>query len=196
MSNPDPSGSPYWMLECYSPTGGDYLDILAYPALDGIDSWLRGSRFAKPPIEPIQLEWDPRSEGPPKALYDAVIPLYRLDLLEALREAGVDNLDCYAVEVSHPETKEITKDYSAVNIIGLISAANLRQSSFSDPSGRGLLDMDFNGLAIDPAKAMNALMFRLAECVSGVVIHNSVKEHLESKGGFGLTFVPPSDWIG
>jgi hypothetical protein len=184
------------MLECYGSDDGDFTDISEYPEIDGVEGWTRGTRFSVPIPEPVLFEWDPETERPLKALYKPIIPLFRHDLLEALRQAGVGNLDSYNVQIRDVKTGEICQAYSAVNIIGLVAAANLPESVYDDPSGRGLIDMDFDSLAIDPAKAGGRKLFRLAECVSGLVIHDSVKEHLESKGGFGLTFVAPAEWIG
>jgi hypothetical protein len=100
------------------------------------------------------------------------------------------------VEILDTKTGRNNYNYMAVNIIGVVAAADLGQSVYEDPWGQGQIDMDFDSLVIDPKKAGGGKLFRLAECVSGIVIHRSVKEYLESKGGFGLSFVHPSDWIG
>jgi len=184
------------MLECLVPENQTILDLRGYPVIDGIDSWLLGSPFARPPTEPIRLEWDPDTEGGKKNLYDATIPLMHKGLLDALQSGGIDNLDFYGVEIVHPITGEIEREYSAVNVLGAIQAADLAQSRFSDPSGRRRIDMDFDGLSISTAATRDLLLFRLAECVSGLVVHELIKRHLESMGGFGLSFVNPEDWIG
>ena len=189
-------GDEYWMLECYGPPEEDFTGIASYPSVEGGDLWVSGSRFDRTVPEPIRLEWDPEAEGPLKALYKPVIPLFRRDLLDAVRAAGVDNLDCYRAEILDTKTGRINHDYMAVNIIGVVAVADLEQSVYEDPWGQGLIDMDFDSLVIDPKKAGGRKLFRLAECVSGIVIHRSVKEYLESKGGFGLSFVHPSEWIG
>lgn len=188
--------SEYSMLECYAPSGGRFTDILEYPLIEGVDSWMLGARFTVPLPDPLRLQWDPQTSGPRKTMYDATIPLLRHELIEALQQAGVDNLDCYPAVIVDSETGEECADYQAVNIIGLVSAADLGRSKFADPSGNRLIDMDFESLAIDADRTFGAKLFRLAECVSGVVIHRSVKEYLESLGGFGLSFVPPANWIG
>lgn len=195
-----PGASPYtgeyFMLESFAPPGGSSTDILEYPLIDGVDSWMLGSRFNVKLPEPIRLQWDPETTGPYKHLYDVTIPLIHQDLLKALRAAGVDNLDCYRTEIRDTRTGAVSTDYFAANIVGVIAAADLGGSTYTDHSGHGLMDIDFDSLAIDPRRALGARLFRLAECVSGVVVHQTVKEHLESAGGFGLTFLAPSDWIG
>lgn len=184
----------YSFLETPSPPGGCQR-ILSYPRLPGIRSWMLGAPFSAPPAEPIELEWDPDSRGERKAIYDISIPLYHRDVLAALDEAGVDNLDTYAVRIRDRALDECCEDYRAVNVIGLVAAADLEQSSHSDPGGRGLVSIDFDGVHIDPAKAHGLRMFRLAECVSGVLVSAPVRVRLEA-GRFGLRFVAPSQWIG
>ena len=38
-------------------------------------------------------------------------------------------------------------------------------------------------------------MFRLAESVMGIVVHESVKQAIEAAGIDTLTFVDPAEWI-
>ena len=202
MSDPDDvedseeKPSEYAMLECWSFETEDFTRIASYPAVEGVEGWYSGQPFEAKVKEPIRLQWDPHSTGPKKSYYKPIIPLFRKDLLKALREAGVDNLDCYQTEISDTKAQGDSHEYLAVNVIGLVAAADLSLSEYADPSGTGLIDMDFDLLVIDPKKARGMKMFRLAECASGIVIHQSVKKHLESKGGFGLTFVLPEEWIG
>ncbi len=184
------------MLECLIPLGQSALSITGYPVIEGIDSWTLGARFSAPPAEPIVVRWDPDTQGFKKSYYDATIPLMRRELIEALQAAGVDNLECFDARIDTPATGEQDTGYMAVNVIGAVAAADLAQSKFSDYSGRRRIDMDFDSLVLKPQAPRGALLFRLAECTSGLVVHARVKEHLESLGGFGLSFVEPTDWIG
>lgn len=188
--------SPYYLLECLVPPGETRLAVGVYPSLDGIDSWSLGARFDRPPTAPIGLQWDPDSDGSKKALYDATIPLLRQDLVDALRAVGVDNLDCYPARIVHPVSGEADDDYLAVNVIGAIMAADLSRSTYADPSGRRRIDMDFDSLAVAAKATRGALLFRLAECTSGLLVHSRVKDGIEAAGGFGLNFVAPEAWIG
>jgi hypothetical protein len=187
---------PYFMLECMVPFGETRVTIADYPTLDGIDSWIAGSRFAHSPRDPIELQWDVDTDGPRKSFYDATIPLMHTELLDALRGSGVDNLDCYAASVTDIQTGEVERSYWAVNIIGVVRAADLSRSRFSDPSGRMRIDMDFDSLVVAPHAPRGALMFRLAECTTGLLVRSDLKVRLEAAGGFGLTFVEPEAWIG
>lgn len=188
--------SDYFMLECFAPLEGNFTDIREYPLLEGIDSWQTGARFAAAVPEPIRLEWDPETSGPRKTLYGVTIPLFHKKLVEALQESGCDNLDAYRAEIRDTRAGTVTTDFLAVNVIGAIAAADLTQSKYTAHSSRALIDVDFDALVVDPEKTRGALLFRLAECVTGLVVHRKVKEHLETQGGFGLTFLPPEEWIG
>jgi hypothetical protein len=186
----------YYMLECFVPKGETVLDIEGYPLIDGIDSWILGSPFQRSPPEPIRLNWDPDTEGLKRSLYDATIPLMHRDLLQAVESCGVDNLDTYAVEIQDHATGEVDSNYRAINLIGIVRAADRSKSKYRDLSGMGRIDMDFDGLSIVTECPRDFLMFRLAECVTGWVVHESLKRRLEELGGFGLTFVNPEEWIG
>jgi hypothetical protein len=186
----------YYMLECLVPRGEERMSPYQYPQLEGIHSWLLGSPFAQPPAEPIQLLWNPDTEGGKKQLYSATVPLVHRDLLQALQSLGVDNLDCYSTDITHPVTAQIDREFFAFNVIGAVKAADLAGSRYADPSGRGRIDMDFDSLAISDAAARGLPLFRLAECVSGLVVHERIRHGLEAMGGFGLSFVAPEDWIG
>ncbi len=167
---------------------------------------------------PIEMKWDEEigggglfwelegrpSEGPRngqgirrKWAYKACIPpLFHKELVKAIRECGVDNLEAYDVRIVDSATNEICEDYQAVNIVGLIKAVDMDQSVATPHSDDGLVDTDFDSVKLDEAAIKGQLMFRLAESINAVVVHQSVKEYLESKGGFELTFTKPENWVG
>jgi hypothetical protein len=186
----------YSMLECLVPFGETRTAIGTYPEIDGIDSWLSGSRFDRAPAGPIELQWDPETDGPRKSFYDATIPLMRQDLIDILRGAGVDNLDTYPVSVVDVLTGEVDPHYSAVNVIGVVRAADLTRSRFSDPSRRRRIDMDFDSLVVNQHAPRGAMMFRLGECTSGLLVRADLRARLEGLGTLGLTFVEPENWVG
>jgi len=51
-------------------------------------------------------------------------------------------------------------------------------------------------LVIDEAKTRGALLFRLAESVNGIVVHETIKNAIEATGIDTLTFMPPEEWVG
>lgn len=188
----------YHMLMCQSPDGVEMagLDYTPDDVGDGrLRLWKLGRRFATPPPQPIQVFIDVGESGPLKEFYDTTIALMSRRLAAALAAAGIANIDYYDAVVQDLETGRIHTSHVAFNIVGTVAAADLSRSRFQAPDGP-LISVDFDGLAIDPAKAGGALLFRLAECVSGVVVHDQVKAAIEAAGIDTLTFLPPGEWVG
>lgn len=123
-------------------------------------------------------------------------PLFHKDLITAINECGVDNLETFDVKIIDPTTHEVCEDYKAINVVGLIKAVDMSGSVATVHSEDGLGDTDFDSVKLDEVAIRGLKMFRLAESVNAIVIHNLVKEHLEAKGGFELTFTEPEKWVG
>jgi hypothetical protein len=182
----------YYVLECFEPF--DWEDSAIFdrsPKLPGVDSWRTGRRFETAIPEPIEFSLLPTHNDQLLEFYnvDALVMTQRL--ATALLEAGVDSLDIYKAVIRHPGTGSEVIDYVAANLIGLVSAVDLAQSKVTGGTSGGLLDVDFEGVRIDPARAGDHLMFRLAENTSAVVVHERVKHYLVSRGFDMLEFVPP-----
>ncbi len=195
--------SEHYMLECYQPIEWDDMALLKsiyFKEIEtwrnDIDSWRMGRRFISELPNPVVVKIMPGDPDDLKEMYynDAIIMSKRL--LAALQEVGVDNLDVYPCVIINEGTGFRTEDYVAVNLIGLVKAADIDNSNVTGGNSDHMLDTDFDGLAIDPKKAKDYLMFRLAENTSAIVIHRSVKEHLIEKGFTMLSYVEPKDWIG
>lgn len=56
------------------------------------------------------------------------------------------------------------------------------------------MSADIDSLVVDPAKADGALMFRLAESVNTILLHESVCDAIEAAGIDTLTFYEPESW--
>jgi hypothetical protein len=72
----------------------------------------------------------------------------------------------------------------------------MEQSVVLDASDGPQLTVLFESLVIDEAKAQGQLLFRLAESVSTILIHEKVVSRLRSTGDFGLTFLDLADFVG
>lgn len=119
----------------------------------------------------------------------AAAPIFSDKLIEALTACGVDNLVTYPCEITDPDNGHIYTNYKSVNIIGLISAADMQKSNATvHPNGPAMYDVDFDGLVIDPSRAMGQLMFRLAESTNAIIVHQQVKDFLLDKGFTDLAF--------
>lgn len=187
----------FFMLECMEPFDWEDSAMLeAVPLPDGEQSWRFGRPFKTPPKEPIEVAIDPTHSDELLDFYNIDALLMPRRLFEALREAGVDNIDAYETLIRNPDSGFETRDYIAGNLIGLVAAADLGASKVVGGSADHMLDTDFDSVKIDPAKAKGLLMFRLAENTSAVVVHRKIKEFLEARDFTQLSFIEPENWMG
>jgi hypothetical protein len=198
----------YFILDCDSPLEAVFYQIeVKYPV--ECLRWRSGILFSKEnkrsdfvsPEEPIELSVEPEDE-PPLRIYPELtsnpIPLMSRRLVAALREAGVKNLQTFETVLNDVQGKNPPPNdfYLAVNIFELVSAADLKKSKTNPEVQEKRISMDFFSLSIDEEKASGHLMFRLAENVSAVLVHEKVKEYVESKGINNLTWYKPEEWAG
>ena len=186
----------YYVMECYTPLDADPADIGVLPEIEGVESWMSGTLIAARVPEPIQLELDPNEPGLLKEMYNLEMLILSESLVSALQGAGVDNLQVYRATISDPAGGPRRNDYRVVNVVGCAAAADLDRSTWSSPTGRPVVDVDFDSLAIDATRAGGLLLFRLAECVSAIVVHRRVRDALLAAGFNSLTFVNPADYVG
>lgn len=189
----------YCMLECFPPDDWEDSALIKAPTKRIIprgESWSMGRRFSVPPTEPIELEMMPTHNDQLVEFITTNPQLMTKRLLNAFHKAGVDNLDAYKTIIRHPTTGFETSDYVAVNIIGLVAAVDMDKSNIVGGNADGLADVDFEGLKIDPKKALSFLLFRLAESTNAIVVHERVKNSLLDQGFDMLTFMEPEEWLG
>lgn len=189
----EPSAA-FFMLACHSPEEGDHAQY-SYEPDDEERSWIMGQPFDAPPPVPVPVTVEPGEEGLQPELTDVPVPLMSRRLAKCLMAAGVSNIDFYPAQVTEQASGRSHDGLLAFNLIGLVAAADLSRSTFSAPDGP-LLSVDFDGLAIDPAKAGAADMFRLAESVNGIVVSRRVRQAILDAGITTLEFILPEDWVG
>ncbi|AZZ90657.1 hypothetical protein EUZ85_07965 [Hahella sp. KA22] len=170
--------------------------------IPGVDwyFWRKGAVLPSPPPNPLKFTlkpcspdvWDHSPYLP--SFLDASAPIFRDDLIEALEECGVDNLEAYNTEITDPDNGAVYSNYKVVNIIGLISAADMQKSTaiVHDSGSPPLYDVDFDSLVVDPSKAGGKYFFRLAESTNALIVHDKVRQHLLAKGFTDLAFYEPS----
>jgi hypothetical protein len=188
----------YYVLRCDYPKNeaGGYLEIRDGIDIDGIDSWSLGRKIQAPVPNPIEIEAVPKRNygGPPIEMRNGNLLLMSDRLVDALREAGVDNIDVYPAVLRNTKTGQ-TYSYKAVNIIGIISAANLGESVWRSDDSVPLFDVSFESLVLKGGAAGEALLFRLAENSATILVHEKVREHVLAKGIDTLKFLEPKDYI-
>lgn len=96
-------------------------------------------------------------------------------LVDALKSVGVDNLQLFDAEIHDVKSGGVNRDYQVVNVLGRVSAADLGASK-----SRPVANLRFfETLVIDPARAPEHLMFRLAESLTDIIITERVAKRIE-----------------
>ena len=154
-----------------------HLDSMPDPSTSLKDNWMFGQAFTIAPNEPIIVDIIEGDEE------KAPVPFYgnpqvaSNEFIDALLEAGVDNLDLYDVILESEDEETQISGYKAFNIIGL---------------GKEL-DNEKDEMNFEEKKEL--YMFRLEKSWRTIVVHEKVKNHLESKGFSNLDFTLLEDLI-
>ena len=127
-------------------------------------------------------------------LVDLGITVMSKRLREALDRAGVDNIEYYPAVLTNTETGE-KYEYFAFKVIGLVAAADLDSSEYTSFDGDALIDTSFETLAIDESKAHGLKLFRLAENINALMVHEEVKNVIEESGINTLDFLKPDEFV-
>ena len=136
----------------------------------------------KEPTEVIKLNLKRPKSVPLPSYLGQPVPLMNKELLDTLRSAGVSNLDAYSAELYYPDGSLAPGEFFIVNVVGLIAAADLEKSEFDPEQPENLISMGFDSLAIDSDKTKGALMFRLAESIASVLVHEQVVKAVVEAG--------------
>jgi hypothetical protein len=157
--------------------------------------WMDGRLITEPVPNPMRFEVRPEYPGVLKPMYEGAVLLMRDDLIDVLRETGVDNLQLFPSIVADQAKKLELTNYKAVNIVGTIACADMGASALMGTSDSDMIDVDFDSLVIDEERAGGALLFRLAEAVSAIIVHDQVRLRVEARIE-GMTFYGPGEWSG
>lgn len=159
-----------------------------------IMSWRGGRLISEPVPTSIKIDYVPFRgfQGPPADLWDECLPLMSKRLATALLETGVDNLQLFPAILTNTQSNE-TYDYYVFNVVGKVLAADLTNSDYESFDGR-LTDTSFFSLSIEEQKTRSLLMFRLAENINALMVHESVRNYVVSKGIPEARFAKPENW--
>lgn len=187
----------YYVLRVEDPEVG-YRARLEYKRDYALRSWMSGKRFDRQPPEPIviQLRGTDEANWVLGDLWLTPVTVMSKRLHEALVGAGVDSLDTYAVELHDPVSGKVHTDFVAFNVVGKIAAADAAKTQFAPGTRQRMISADIDSLAVDAKKTRGALLFRLAESVNAIIVHDSVRQAVLAAGIDTLTFLEPEDWAG
>jgi len=183
----------YYVLSC---EGVDPATTIAKePKLPG-GPWMDGDKLMIDVPEPLRFELDTARPGKMKAMYETGILLMRNDLVQAITESGVDNLETFDAIVVDPATNTEFGDYKAVNIVGTVACADKDESDILEEDDLDMISMSFDSLVIDESKAGDLLMFRLAEAVNAIIVHEKVRDSILKREIPNMHFYEPGEWSG
>ena len=153
-------------------------------------SFYTGDRLVDP-VPEIVITMNDRSQG---RLTDDVLltgrgRVFSKQLLQVLRESGVDNIDTYPCVIRNLITGEVHKNYSVVNIIGKIACIDRAQSELVFATGSTDDILGYDSIVLDERKIGGARLFLLAEMPVQIVAHRSVAEAITAAGMTGIEFV-------
>jgi len=150
------------------------------------DDWMFGQQFSIEPEEPIIIGIQEGNENCTPLPFYKSPPIATQALIDALVEVGVDNIVTYDVILKSRTDPSITiSGYKAINVIGLVKAVG-NETAFLTDSQIG--DASMKNIILEPSLTKGLNMFRLAESMRTIVVHEKVKQHLESKGFNCLKF--------
>lgn len=155
-------------------------------------SFSAGRRFAVA-VPELEIRMDRASQG--RLTDDLVIRKRRCIvhsnlLIEVLRSAGVDNIDYYPCRIVNDLTGEIFRSHQAANILDMIFCLDQEGSELEidDEEPNEIWYIHYLKLLED--RLGDALIFRLGERPSVVIVHQKVKEAVEKAGMTGVVFLP------
>jgi len=173
-----------------------YMEIEDWVGINGFEDWGRGTFAKQSPSGPVEIRAVPYYGyvGQPDDFQDFSVPLMSKRLKQVLQSAGVDNINFHPVTLRNTETGQ-TYDYYAFNLVGLVSAVDFSQSKIGSHDGDFIGDSQIHDLVIDDTKCRHALMFRMVEQFSTILVHRTVKEAVERSGITSVKFIRPEDFM-
>lgn len=142
-----------------------------------------------PPIE-IDLVEDPDGEEQMPPLWVVPALVVRQELAQALREAGVDNIEYFPAALIDRQTGARHLDYAVGNIVGVVDAIDMQKSVLA-PNSPPAIAMRFKKMVLDEQKCRGLLLFRLMHRQSLVIVAGTLADHLRKKNFPYLHLIPP-----
>ncbi len=181
----------YYVIKSVSNDAGYKMSFSYIEDFDG-RAFDEGVKFTDDPNEPPHLQHpkspiqvkirDDDKNNPWPSFISVPIPFLSKQMYNVLRTAGVNNMDVYPIEIFYPDgtLAPESDNYYVFNLLGTVAAVDLAKTVY-DPSTQvaSMITMSFDYLAVDETKAQGHLMFRLAESITTILVHESVKTALE-----------------
>ena len=164
--------------------------ILRSPANIDPEDWIDGKILPDP--GPLRITLSPRSGEFRGGIIDGLVTLFHKNLIKELTRLGIDNIQYFPVELEAPDGM-IERAYSLINVIGLIEAVDTAKSVIKPRSTGGGQLYSFK---IDPVKAKNHRLFRLAEAPTLIIIDEALRNDLTAYEVAGVIMLPTERYDG
>lgn len=169
--------------------------LYSLPDTAGDEDWMVGRRFQHPPEAPIEVEIVTGYEGADTRDWFDHPPIASQAFFDCLVNAGVSNIDAYDVVIVSEDRSRRLEGYKALNIIGLVAAADPAGTRYDPENASRLIDASIDSLKLDPRRIRGTLMFRLAEFSGAILVHAKVKAAIEAAGFPHMVFRHPAEFV-
>ncbi|HEY6642890.1 imm11 family protein [Povalibacter sp.] len=157
---------------------------------------MTGQRITYEVSTPLEYGLHPSYPGELLPFYKSAAPLMHERLLDVITRAGADNLQLFDAVLDDPQRSIRHTDYKAVNVIGLVAIADLAKSQTMGTSDSERIDVDFHRLVMREQIPGEHLIFRMAESVNAIVVHERIKQRIDAAAVPGMTFYASGEWSG
>lgn len=141
-------------------------------------NFISGSAIQYKFDEPLVFTTNAKSGDKMVDFSKGAVTLMSKKFLTLMQEAGVDNLQAFPAVVQSETDGTIWENYFAVNILGMVSCADLEKSKYTEIMPG---HYRFKELAINTEKVKGALVFRLHEHCPTIIIHRSVGRYIKDQ---------------
>lgn len=190
----------YYIMECpilTTAAGEAVMEIHNTFRIAGIRLW-HNSRPIPPEQKqnipnPIEINFDVFRgyEGPPMEFEDLGIPVMSDRLYKVLVSCGVDSLEVFPAVLKNTSTQQKYK-YYAYKIYNVVPLMDKTASEYE--TYRNTEPVSIHKFVADESKAHGLLMFRMAESITAIVVHESVKKAIQAAGIDTIEFIKPEDY--
>jgi len=141
----------------------------------------------------LHIKLSPRSSDFRGEMIQGVSTLFHRDFIAELSRLGIDNLQYFPVHMHAPDGM-IEKAYSMANVIGLVDAVDINNSTLGEKvSG---IRPTLYSFTIDEEKAKGLRMFRILHAPSLIIIDDTLREELLNYDPAGVLMYPTEDYNG
>jgi hypothetical protein len=180
MNKPPPSAERYFELlpDIFGNGGADIVQPLPERVYFCIGKMVDPNQL--PPV--LEFTTSSSAKNPPRGLLGIQVPVMSDAFIAALTECGVSNLQVFPATLKSRVDGTTWTDYKAVNVVGLVFCADLARSTYQKlmavPGAGNPPVLSISELKIDASKAKGALMFRLGETGTTLMLNGKVVDKL------------------